>query len=216
MLNNLRTFHPRRSRPSSGAKYALANLLTTYELPIEKWDFALLAPNKKVVIEIGSGMGEAALLMAQQRPDEFLICLEVHTPGVGSLIYKAEELGITNIKVVVKDALDVIEECVADSSVSEFRIWFPDPWRKTKHHRRRIIQPEIVEFLITKLKADGKIHTITDWPDYARQMERVLGNIAGLNLIKLDARPDWRPITKFERRALTDGRSIHEFIASKK
>lgn len=216
MLSDIRTFHPRRSRPSTGAKYALENLLGKYEMPAGSWNFAEIAPGKRIIIEIGSGMGEAALALTQARPDEFLICLEVHTPGIGSMVYKAEQLGIENLRIVVRDALDVISESVADQSVDEFRIWFPDPWRKTKHHRRRIIRPEIVEFLMDKLKPGGKMHTITDWPDYAKQMERVLSTTANLDLEIVANRPTWRPETKFERRALEVGRSIHEFIGIKK
>lgn len=185
-------------------------------MPPGPWNFADLAPGKRVVIEIGSGMGEAALALAGANPNDFLVCLEVHTPGVGNMIFKAEQAGINNLKVVVKDALDVIDECVADLAIDEFRIWFPDPWRKTRHHRRRIIQPEIVEFLLTKLKPGGTLHTITDWPDYAIQMRKVLFAIAELEVVELDAAPSWRPQTKFERRALDAGRSIHEFIAVKK
>lgn len=216
MLNDLRTFHPRRSRPSTGAKYALEHLIPKYAMPTGVWDFDQLAPQKRIVIEIGSGMGEAALALSQQRSNEFLICLEVHTPGVGSMIYKAEQLRITNLRIVIKDALEVIEESVMNETVDEFRIWFPDPWRKTRHHRRRIIQPEIAEFLMTKLKSGGILHTITDWPDYAIQMERVLTGTTGLSVSKLSSRPEWRPQTKFERRALEAGRSIHEFIGVKK
>lgn len=185
-------------------------------MPTGIWNFDLLAPQKRIVIEIGSGMGEAALVLSQQRSNEFLVCLEVHTPGIGSMIYKAEQLGITNLRIVIKDALEVIEESVVKETVDEFRIWFPDPWRKTRHHRRRIIQPEIVEFLMTKLKPGGVLHTITDWPDYAIQMERVLTGTTGLSVSKLSSRPEWRPQTKFERRALEAGRSIHEFIGVKK
>jgi tRNA (guanine-N7-)-methyltransferase len=216
VLNDLRTFHPRRSRPSTGAKYALENLLPDYLMPAGSWNFSEIAPGKRVVIEIGSGMGEAALALAQQNPDDFIVCLEVHTPGVGSLIFKAHEAGIKNIKVVVKDALEVIAESVPDNSVAEFRIWFPDPWRKTKHHRRRIIQPDIVEFLLTKLNSGGILHTITDWPDYGIQMQRVLTATNDLSVSKLATPPSWRPTTKFERRALEAGRSIHEFICTKK
>ncbi len=216
MLNDLRTFHPRRSRPSTGAKYALEHLLPQYEMPSTPWDFNQLAPSKRIVIEIGSGMGEAALALAATNPNDFLICLEVHTPGVGSLIYKAAEAELTTIKVVIKDALDVINELVPDESVAEFRIWFPDPWRKTRHHRRRIIQPEIVDFLLTKLKPGGIFHTITDWDGYGVQMRKVLSNTDGLIVSELVERPTWRPVTKFERRALDAGRSIHEFIGVKK
>jgi tRNA (guanine-N7-)-methyltransferase len=216
MFNQIRTFHPRRSRPSTGAKYALANLIDEYLMPETGWNFEHLAKDKKIVIEIGSGMGEAALDLAQQRPNDFIVCIDVHTPGIGSLVYKAHELGLKNIRVVIRDALDVLTECVSNDSVDEFRIWFPDPWRKTKHHRRRIIQPEIVEFLLAKLKNGGVLHTITDWPDYALQMQRVLSSTPGLAVTQLAERPSWRPITKFERRALVEGRSIHEFIGLKK
>ena len=216
MFNEIRTFHPRRSRPSTGAKYALENLLAKYEMPNGVWDLQAIAPGKRIVIEIGSGMGEAALALAAAEPNDFLICLEVHTPGVGSLIYKADQQNLTNIRVVTRDALEVIAESVKDQSVDEFRIWFPDPWRKTKHHRRRIIQPDFVEFLLTKLKSGGTFHTITDWPDYGVQMRKVLTNEPNLVVTELDQRPSWRPQTKFERRAIEAGRSIHEFVGVKK
>lgn len=216
MFNEIRTFHPRRSRPSTGAKYALENLLVKYEMPNGVWDLQAIAPGKRIVIEIGSGMGEAALALAAAEPNDFLICLEVHTPGVGSLIYKADQQNLTNIRVVTRDALEVIAESVKVQSVDEFRIWFPDPWRKTKHHRRRIIQPDFVEFLLTKLKSGGTFHTITDWPDYGVQMRKVLTNEPNLVVTELDQRPSWRPQTKFERRAIEAGRSIHEFVGVKK
>lgn len=185
-------------------------------MPGGVWDFAAIAPGKRIVIEIGSGMGEAALALAAAKPNDLLICLEVHTPGVGSLIYKADQQNLTNIRVVVRDALEVIAESVKDQSIDEFRIWFPDPWRKTKHHRRRIIQPDFVEFLLTKLKSGGTFHTITDWPDYGVQIRKVLTNEPNLMVTELNQRPSWRPQTKFERRAIEAGRSIHEFVGVKK
>ena len=216
IVSHIRTFHPRRSRPSTSATFALQNYLDEFLMPPGVWDFQSIYPHHQVILEIGSGMGEAALEFAQKNPDVLLICVEVHTPGVGSLIAKAKESGLPNIRVVVRDAIEVLKDCVPSESLDELRIWFPDPWRKTKHQNRRIISDQFLGLFINKLKVGGRIHTITDWEHYGKQMALVLAQDSRIDCVELVARPNWRPITKFERRGIADGRPIREFIASKK
>ncbi len=168
-----------------------------------------------VVLEIGFGMGDSLLEMAEAEPDKDFVGIEVHPPGVGRLINNAAERGLANVRVYMADALDVLDDCIADGSLSRVQVYFPDPWHKKKHHKRRIIQAAFVERLRGKLGIGGILHLATDWQNYAEHMLEVMSaapgyvNEAGQGY---SPRPDFRPITKFERRGERLGHGVWDLL----
>jgi tRNA (guanine-N7-)-methyltransferase len=169
-----------------------------------------------VVLEIGFGMGVSLVQMAQAAPANNFIGIEVHEPGVGKLLHGMEEQGVDNIRVYCDDAVDVLRQCIADASLSRVQIYFPDPWHKKKHNKRRLIQPGFIQQLLPKLEPGGIIHLATDWEDYAEQMMEVLmGSEQLVNTgeeYAFSARPDFRPITKFERRGERLGHGVWDLL----
>lgn len=165
-----------------------------------------------VTLEIGFGMGHSLVEMAANAPERNFIGIEVHEPGVGACLMAAEEAGLDNLRVFHDDAVEVLKQCVPDNSLNCVQVFFPDPWHKKRHHKRRIIQPEFVELLTQKVEAGGMIHLATDWENYAEHMLEVLsGNRALTNLSELGGyipRPDSRPKTKFERRGEGKGHGV--------
>jgi tRNA (guanine-N7-)-methyltransferase len=163
--------------------------------------FARSAP---VVLEIGFGMGDSLAEMATNAPDHDFIGVEVHTPGVGRLMFLVQEAGLKNVRTYEDDAVEVLAQCIPDDSLSRVQIYFPDPWHKLRHRKRRLIQAPFVEALRSKLKIGGVIHFATDWQNYAEHMMAVMSdaegysNMAGVS--QYSPRPDHRPITKFEKR----------------
>ena len=155
------------------------------------------------VVEIGFGMGDSLLAMAEQNPTYRYLGLEVHKPGVGKLFAEVEKRGIENIKVFAEDAVRVLEESIPPQTIDLIQIFFPDPWHKKRHHKRRLIQPDFVDLLLTRLAPEGRLHLATDWQPYAEHMMAVLENndnvqnVAGPQQFIL--RPESRPETKFER-----------------
>lgn len=173
-----------------------------------------------LVLEIGFGMGDSLLAMAEAEPDKDFIGIEVHPPGVGRLINNAGGAGIKNLRVYMADAVDVLNDCIADASLDRFQLYFPDPWHKKKHHKRRIVQPEFVRLLCTKLKSGGLMHLATDWENYAEHMlevleaEEQLENTAGAG--NYSVRPAFRPETKFERRGQRLGHGVWDLLYRRK
>ncbi len=171
------------------------------------------------VLEIGFGMGHSLLAQAQAAPLSNFIGIEVHTPGVGKLIQDMEAQSVGNIRIYRHDAVEVLRDCIADSSLDTIQVFFPDPWHKRKHQKRRLIQSTFVEQLRTKLKLGGLLHLATDWEDYARQMMRVLSaadgfeNISGVG--EYAPRPDNRPLTKFEKRGERLGHGVWDLMFKK-
>jgi tRNA (guanine-N7-)-methyltransferase len=156
-----------------------------------------------VLLEIGSGMGETTSLLAQAEPEVNYLAVEVYEPGLAQLMLRAESLGLTNLRLLRGDAVTVLTEHVAPDSLAGVRIFFPDPWPKKKHHKRRLVQPGFVALVASRLAVGGRLHLATDWASYADQMldvcsaEPLLRNEFG----DWAPRPDWRPVTKFETRA---------------
>jgi tRNA (guanine-N7-)-methyltransferase len=172
------------------------------------------------VLEIGFGMGDSLLQMAIQQPDTDFIGIEVHPPGVGSLINAATEHDIDNLKLYLADATDVLDECIASSSLDRIQLYFPDPWHKKKHNKRRIVQPEFLQLLREKLREGGLLHMATDWHPYAEQMLELIEGAEGLeNTADSDGyvpRPSFRPLTKFEKRGERLGHGVWDLIAVRK
>ncbi len=166
-----------------------------------------------MVLEIGFGMGHTTAQIAAARPAIDFLGIEVYTPGVGSLLKTLAQQDLSNVRVIQRDAVEVLER-IAPASLAGVHIYFPDPWPKARHHKRRLIQPPFVSQLITRLQPGGYLHCATDWQPYADQMLEVLS--AQPELINTAAgfapRPDWRPLTKFEHRGLKLGHGVWDLI----
>ena len=182
----------------------------------EFFDFEKIYGNSNpVVLEIGFGMGKSLVEMAEQNPDKNYLGIEVHTPGVGACLAYALEKNIKNLRVICHDATEILRDCIADESLGGLQLFFPDPWHKAKHHKRRIVQPHFVETVAKKLTAGGFIHFATDWQNYAEHMLEVLQSVQreiGIhNISKTNdyiPRPDFRPLTKFEARGHKLGHGV--------
>ncbi|MGQ0710831.1 MAG: tRNA (guanosine(46)-N7)-methyltransferase TrmB [Rhodoferax sp.] len=173
------------------------------------------------VLEIGFGMGEATAHIAGVLPGTDFLCCEVHEPGVGALLKRIGEQGLSNIRICAHDAVEVIDHMLPEQSLDGVHIFFPDPWHKTRHHKRRLIQPPLVAKLAARLKVGGYIHCATDWEPYAQQMLEVLGAEALLKNRALASHPDlngyapkphYRPLTKFEKRGLRLGHGVWDLV----
>ncbi len=171
-----------------------------------------------LVLEIGFGMGDSLLQMAQDEPDKNFIGIEVHPPGVGRLLNNAGKAGIQNLKIYMADATDVLEDCIPPQSLHRFQLYFPDPWHKKKHHKRRIVQPEFIDRVTGKMQSGGLVHLATDWENYAEHMLEVLSaNPALENTAPHYApRPSFRPTTKFEMRGERLGHGVWDLVFRKK
>jgi tRNA (guanine-N7-)-methyltransferase len=184
------------------------------ELDFESW-FGRRAP---VVLEIGSGMGETTAQLAAAQPEVNYLAVEVYKPGLAQLMLRAEKLGLTNLRLIRGDALDLLREHIAPDSLAEVRIYFPDPWPKKRHHKRRLVQPANVDLISSRIAPGGVLHLATDWENYAEQMMEVCQAEPRLRNRYADEpggwapRPEWRPITKFEARAQEEGRVVHDLI----
>lgn len=170
------------------------------------------------VVEIGFGMGQSLIEQAQAHPETDFIGMEVHAPGVGKLLDEADKRGLTNLRVYREDALAVLEHCIPEASLSTIQLFFPDPWPKKKHHKRRIVQPAFIELIRTRLVAGGTFHMATDWAPYAEwmadAMEAAPGyqNTAAPDTAPYVPRPAFRPMTKFEVRGERLGHGVHDLI----
>lgn len=190
-------------------KYCL-NPEVVCDLPII---FGRSAP---VILEIGFGNGESLAKVAEDNPDKDYIGIEVHKPGVGNLLAQLERKQISNVRILYHDAIDVLEQCIPDVSLSGIHLFFPDPWHKRKHHKRRIVRPSFVKLIAQKIKPEGYFHAATDWQHYAEHMLKILAGAeyfvnasASQNYC---SRPDYRPLTKFERRGLRLGHGVWDLI----
>jgi len=173
----------------------------------------LFPDRSEVVVEIGSGMGEATSLIAKTFPDVGFLAIEVHRPGIGSLILRALDSEVKNLKMINEDC-HLILDLIIDETVDTFHIFFPDPWPKTKHRKRRLINDQFVKILATKLKPDGSLRIATDWADYATQISDVISREPRLTGGVCD-RPEWRPLTKFESQGIDKKHAVTDFLYRK-
>jgi tRNA (guanine-N7-)-methyltransferase len=207
----VRSYVLRQGRTTPAQKRALDDLYPAYGLPfraepiLASQVFGRTAP---LVLEIGSGMGETTAAIAQARPDADFIAVEVHGPGVGSLLNRIHSLGLQNLRVIRHDAVEVLEKMIADGSLAAIHLFFPDPWPKKRHHKRRLVQPEFAALAARKLAPGGSLHAATDWPDYADHMQAVFSREALLE--KATAGFAARPGTKFEARGKRLGHAIRD------
>ena len=177
---------------------------------------AIFGREAPVVFEIGYGMGLSLVAMAGAETDKNFIGVEVHRPGVGSLLNEANVAGLTNVRTFNDDAVEVLKQCIPDGSLSRVQIYFPDPWHKKRHNKRRLVQPKFIELLRPKLKMGGVIHLATDWENYAGQMMEVMSNAEGFKNMKApqeySPRPEFRPLTKFEKRGHRLGHGVWDLL----
>jgi tRNA (guanine-N7-)-methyltransferase len=214
---SIRSFVVRAGRMGPGQTRALAELGPRYVVPYTgdavDWP-AVFGRDAPRILEIGFGMGDATAAIAQGRPDTDFIGVEVHTPGVGALLKHIGEKQLSNLRIVQHDAVDVLERMVAPASLAGVHIFFPDPWHKKKHNKRRLIQPPFVQQLATRLASGGYLHCATDWEPYAQQMLAVLS--AEPSLVNTAdgyaPRPEYRPLTKFENRGLKLGHGVWDLV----
>ncbi|KAB2317967.1 tRNA (guanosine(46)-N7)-methyltransferase TrmB [Betaproteobacteria bacterium SCN1] len=213
----IRSYVLRAGRVGSGQARALAEVgprcLLSYQPAVCDLDaaFGRAAPK---VLEIGFGMGEGLAETAAAHPESDYLGVEVHTPGVGALLKQIGERGLANVRVIQHDAVEVLENMIAPASLAGVRIFFPDPWHKKRHHKRRLIQPPLVALLASRLASGGYLHLATDWQDYAEQMLAVLSAEPLLQNTVADyaPRPDTRPLTKFEQRGLRLGHGVWDLL----
>jgi tRNA (guanine-N7-)-methyltransferase len=217
----IRSFVLRQGRVSSAQHRAYVALLPKYGIPFEKKPLDLQSTfgrSASTFLEIGFGMGETTAAIARESPGQDYIAVEVHTPGVGSLLKQLDELGLTNVRVIQHDVVEVLQHMLPPECLDGVHIFFPDPWPKTRHHKRRLIQPGFIALLCLHLKRGGYIHAATDWKDYAEQILDVLRNEPLLVNTAADfaPRPEYRPLTKFEQRGLRLGHEVWDLIFRKK
>ncbi|MCX7227444.1 MAG: tRNA (guanosine(46)-N7)-methyltransferase TrmB [Burkholderiales bacterium] len=220
--DHIRSFVMRRGGHVSDAqREAHASLMPRYAVPDgeEPIDFgALFGRRAPVVLEIGFGMGHTTAEIAAARPDTDFIGIEVYTPGVGSLLRTIEAGGLGNVRVMQHDAVEVLRDRIAPGSLAGVHVYFPDPWPKTRHHKRRLIQPALVASLVGRLAPGGYLHCATDWEPYAAQMLEVLSAEPALanTAAGFAPRPDWRPLTKFEQRGLRLGHGVWDLMFTRR
>ncbi len=223
-LKPIRSFARRGGRLTRGQRRALDQHWPRYGLSLgddaETLDFYRifnrLAPT---IMEVGFGDGEALFAVAQKNPQNNYIGVEVHRPGVGHLVLRLHQYNLTNVKVFCEDAIDVLNNAVRDASLTELCLFFPDPWPRKKHHKRRIVQPPFIDLVARKLKPGGVFHYATDWQEYADEaLARLdassnLVNRAGTGIFS--PRPEHRPETRFEKRGRRLGHGVWDIIMEK-
>ena len=201
----LRSFRLRGERMTKAQSGAIDEHLGQFQIPLDRpIDLAKIFPKdkyKEIVCEIGSGMGEASSQIAYENPESGYLAVEVHKPGIGALLIRANNLGVKNLRVINEDIYLVLKENITDSSFDAFHIFFPDPWPKRRQHKRRLLSSEFIETLATKLKPGGRINIATDWQPYAKEIESNFSASKSFSGGVIE-RPIWRPLTKFENKGL--------------
>ena len=213
----LKSFVKRGGRTTDGQARAFAELGPLFLLPYREQTLDLAAAfgrEAPTVLEIGFGMGEATAHIATVRPDTDFLCCEVHEPGVGALLKRIGEQDLRNIRIVRDDAVKVLQDMIPAGTLSGAHVFFPDPWHKLRHHKRRLIQAPLVKLLASRLVAGGYLHCATDWEPYAQQMLEVLGAEPQLRNTAegFAPKPHYRPLTKFENRGIKLGHGVWDVV----
>ncbi|MFF9778347.1 tRNA (guanosine(46)-N7)-methyltransferase TrmB [Streptomyces sp. NPDC013978] len=215
----IRSFQPRRSRVTAGQADALQRLWPKWGLDIDGRDLDLVelfGNDRPVVLEIGFGMGEATARMAAADPETNVLAVDVHTPGQGNLLNLADQSGLSNVRVANGDAIILLREMLPPDSLDGLRVYFPDPWPKKRHHKRRLIQPEFLTLVASRLRPGAIVHCATDWEPYAEQMLDVLTAHPDFENTRADGgfapRPAFRPLTRFEGQGLDKGHVVNDLL----
>lgn len=218
-LRPIRSFVRREGRMTLAQRQALERYWPEFGLSLTKGLFnftEIFGRPSEVILEIGFGMGQSLVAMAMEHPELDYLGVEVHRPGIGALLHQIVENQLTNIRVVQQDVAELLDRHIADESLSGVQIYFPDPWPKSRHHKRRLIQPEFIEKIWRKLKFGGKIHLATDWQNYAEQMMTVMSEAVGFNNMaghgNFIVNNQLRPLTKFEQRGLRLGHEVWDLL----
>jgi tRNA (guanine-N7-)-methyltransferase len=219
----IRSYHPRKGRMSDAQRAALSRLWKAYGIRVDglgpvDLDGLFDSAGLPVVLEIGFGMGDATATMAAADPATGILAVDVHTPGHGNLLRRIESDGLANVRLAEGDAVVLLRDQLAPATLSGLRIYFPDPWPKVRHHKRRLVQPEFVALAVSRLRPGSVVHCATDWEPYAEQMLDVLSASPELENLHpavgggYAPRPDWRPVTKFERQGLDKGHVVQDLM----
>lgn len=216
----IRSFVLRQGRLTKGQEQALATLWPIYGIEYNPNLLIEFDQTRPIILEIGFGMGASLVEMATNASDKNFLGIEVHKPGIGACLMAIDENKLSNLKVMSHDAIEVLENMIPNDSLDKVQIFFPDPWHKARHNKRRIIQPKFVELIWQKLKSGGVLHLATDWQHYAEHMLEVLTQAEGfVNLSPTGdyiPRPNDRPITKFEKRGQNLGHGVWDLQFVKK
>lgn len=218
---SIRSYVLRQGRVSNAQRRAHDTLLPRYGLAFQEKTIdpdAAFGRQAPLILEIGCGMGETTAAVAAANPGNDYLGIEVHTPGVGSLLKQIDALGLTNVRVIQHDAVEVLRAMIAPANLAGMHIFFPDPWPKKRHHKRRLIQPAFVALAASRLQPGGYLHAATDWQEYAEQILAVLGAEPALENTAADyaERPAYRPQTKFETRGLKLGHGVWDIVFRKR
>ena len=213
----IRSYVLRQGRVSNAQQRAYDTLLPKFGIPYSGQPLdldRLFGSHAPKILEIGFGMGETTAAIAAAHPENGYLAIEVHTPGVGSLLKQIDEHGLTNVRIIQHDAVEVLRQMIAPAALAGIHIFFPDPWPKKRHHKRRLLQPAFVALLASRMQRGAYLHIATDWQEYAEQVFEVL---SAESLLKNTAenyapRPDYRPLTKFERRGLNLGHEVWDIV----
>ena len=216
-LATVRSFTPRRGRVTLAQRDALDRLWRRWGFDVSDRVIdltELFGDDRPVVVEVGFGMGEATAAMAAADPGTNVLAIDVHTPGQGSLLYDAEQRGLTNVRVANGDAVELLRDMLAPASLAGIRVYFSDPWPKTRHHKRRLIQPSFAALAASRLVPGGSLHCATDWAHYAQWMLEVLDAEPALvnTTDGYASRPPWRPVTRFEQQGIDKGHEVADLI----
>jgi len=214
---HIRSFVLRQGRLSPAQQRSLANLMPKFGIDYAAQALDLdtaFGRSGNKILEIGFGMGEPTAQIALAQPQNDYLALEVHPPGVGSLLKQIEAQDIHNIRIIQHDAVEVLRDMVGDNTLDGVHIFFPDPWHKARHNKRRLIQAPFIAALVQKIKPGGYIHVATDWQEYAEQVLAVLSAEPLLENTATDyaEKPDYRPLTKFEQRGLNLGHGVWDLV----
>ncbi|MCW9089257.1 MAG: tRNA (guanosine(46)-N7)-methyltransferase TrmB [Gammaproteobacteria bacterium] len=221
-LRRIRSFVRREGRLTPGQQRAMEVLFPRFGIETGEQLLnleAVFGRHAPRILEIGFGNGESLAEIAKNHPQNDYIGIEVHRPGVGQLLMRIEEMGLSNVRVMCGDAVDILEQQIPDESLDALYLFFPDPWHKKRHHKRRQVQPAWAQLVHRKLKTGGTLHMATDWQHYAEQMLDVLSNLEGFRNLSTSGdyvpKPDYRPETRFERRGRGLGHGVWDLLFEK-